>query len=371
MSKRTFKYRGGDRTVEEVSRNVRESGGDYDSYLDPACPFYKAREGYNIVRILPRTWDDVQVWGKGWFIKVFLHRNIGPDDGIYLCLKMKGEHCPICEARTQATSEGEFDLIRAQARILCWVIDRENERNGPQIFSMPITLFREISSRSIDKNSETVIYIDDPEKGYDVSFTREGTTKKTKYIGVEIARKSTYLSSDEDREGAWLDFIENHPLPEMLVYYDADHIEKIFCGGSVPSEELDKGGSRRRSQVEADAPRPRRTEPVDEVEDMRGSRRARQQEDVEAIEPGVSRRRASADPSDEEGDNSTRLSDDEGSSERRTRYRSKAASEPSEEPSARPTSRLRGKNESVGGSVDEGSSPTDQVRARLSRMRQE
>lgn len=381
MSKRAFKYRGGDRTVEEVTRNTREAGGDYDNYLDAACSFYKAKEGGNAIRILPRTWDDIKVWGKGWYIKVFLHRNVGPDNGTYLCLKMKGEHCPICEAKHQAANEDEADAIKAQARILCWIIDRDNERAGPQVMSMPITLFREISSRTIDKSTETVIYIDDPEKGYDVSFTREGTTKKTKYVQVEIDRKSSFLSKSEEKEDTWLDFIENHPLPDMLVYYEAAHIEKVLFGqGGTPassSEEVDRGGSRRsrRSEPDESEDRSRRSRSATDDEDgdteqatgQRSSRRDAADDD-EVSDDRVSRR---ARHRSTESDENDETEPDEGSVRGggRSRYRS-TAEEPDEEPEERPTTRRRGSSEPRNGDDDEeDNSPTGQVRSRMSRMR--
>ena len=86
-----FKFRGGDRSSEDVTRRSKMSGGNYDNYLSSDAPFFKAKEGENTVRIMPPTWDDQEKWGNGWEIVVWLHRNVGPDNGTYLCLdKMKG-----------------------------------------------------------------------------------------------------------------------------------------------------------------------------------------------------------------------------------------------------------------------------------------
>lgn len=253
--KSRFVYRGDERTTEDVVRNSRRSGGAYDSYLAPDVQLLKLKEGDSTLRILPPSWSeaDDDKWGKGWHIEVVLHYGVGPDNATYLCLdKMLGKRCPICEARRAATDD-ERDQLRPQSRFLCWVIDRANEKAGPQVWSMPVTVFRDINIKSIDKKSNKPIPIDHPDKGFDIYLRKEGTGIKTKYSVDEIDRDPTPLADDERDQDRWLAFITDHPLPDVLQYYEADHIEGVLAGRSQrdDDDEEDDGdrgsGSRRRS----------------------------------------------------------------------------------------------------------------------------
>ena len=242
MAKTRFVYRGGDRTVESVVRKSKQAGSLYDSYLSSEVQFFKVKEGESTVRILPPTWEDTEKWGDGWEVGVYLHYNVGPDNGAYLCLdKMKGESCPVCEARRQTNDEDEADQLKPSYRTLCWVIDRDNEKAGPMVWSMPITLFKDINARSVDKKTNTPILIDDPEEGYDVVFSRAGTDKKTKYSAVEVLREPTPLHDDEKLQQRWLDYVTEHPLPDVLTFFDAEHIEKVLFGKAErkPAEEAE------------------------------------------------------------------------------------------------------------------------------------
>lgn len=278
-----FVYRGKERTVESVVRKSKQAGGSYDSYLSGDAPKYSPKEGECTIRILPGTWEDTEKWGDGWDIGVHVHHSVGPDNGAYLCLdKMKGEPCPVCDARRDAVDEEEKNQLRASQRFLCWVIDRDNEKAGPMLWSMPITLFREINIRSVDKKSSAPILIDDPEEGYDIVFNRAGSGIKTKYTAVEVVRDSSPLHEDERLQQRWLDYITEHPLPDMLNFFDAAYIEKVLFGKAPSRKSADdddgedtapaRGESRRRMPVSTDdddddAPPPRRSRPADDGDD--------------------------------------------------------------------------------------------------------
>lgn len=315
MAKERFVYRGSERTAESVTRKAKMSGGLYDSYLLGDIPMFKAKEGECCVRILPPTWEDIQKWGDGWEISIFLHYNVGPDNGAYLCSdKMEtGEACPVCEARRGEQDEEVASKMKPSLRILCWVIDRDDEKAGPQVWSMPLSLFKDISGRSIDKRTSTPILIDHPEEGFDVVFNREGTDIKTKYTGVEIMRDASPIHDDEKLQDRWLDYIGERPLPELLNYYPAEHIEKVLFGktertrgddAETPAERPSRRGSseeeapvettrvsRRTSTVPAEEPPFDVDEPSAEEQPLRrGSSRRAEPEQEEAPAP-VSRRR--------------------------------------------------------------------------------
>lgn len=321
-----FVYRGSSRTVETVVRKSKQSGGQYDSPFKPDASTYKPKEGECTVRIMPPTWEDEEKWGNGWDITTHIHYGIGADEGAYLCLdKMKGEECPICEARRNATDE-EADELKASMRPLCWVIDRDNEKAGPQLWSLPNTLFREINLRSVDKKSNAPILIDDPEEGYDIVFTRTGTGLTTKYSGVEVLRDACPLHDDQKKQDAWLNYILDNPLPDMLNYYDEDYLKKVLFGkadrrsAEADSEDEDEGTSRggrsrRSAPKEDEKPSRGRRQPVEDEEDedadedsppVRGRRGAPSGDDDEAPfeggKPTRASRRRVLDEEDEDGD---------------------------------------------------------------------
>jgi len=259
-----FKYHGRSRKVEDVVRRSKQSGGSYDSFLIPGIIKYKPREGENRIRVLPRTWKDTEKWGDNWEVLASLHRNVGPDEATYLCLdKMQGKKCPVCEVRRKAESE-EADALRVQVRPMVWIIDRDNEKAGVQLWDMPLGLFRDINRRSVDKKTNAVILVDDPEEGFDIMFTREGEGKTTKYVSVEIDRDPTPLHDNERKMARYLEYVQENPVPSVLNFYDAAHIEKVLFG------QVEAAQKRRRDDDDEDE---------DEEEETTSTRRRRRRVD--------------------------------------------------------------------------------------------
>lgn len=287
-----FKYRGDKRSVESVHRKSKQSGGLYDSYIVSDAPMLKIKEGDTTLRILPPSWDeaDDKVWGDGWDIGIWVHFSVGPDGGTYLCLdKMRGEMCPICDARRDADDDDERNQLKPSWRALAWVIDRDNEKAGPQVWSMPVSLFREINLRSIDKKHNTPIPIDHPDEGYDITFAREGTGIKTKYEAFEVDRDPSPLHDDEDVQDKWIEYIEKNTLPGILNFYDAEHIEDVLygrksgkSGSSDDSDDSPKRGRSRRARDEDE------DEDDDDEEDRTSrsrTRRSRRDDDESEKDP--------------------------------------------------------------------------------------
>jgi hypothetical protein len=265
----SFTYKREGRTTESLTRLAKESGGIYDNPFINNVSTYKAKEGEGVIRILPPTWANP----KDWAYPIYVHYGIGPDKASYLCLnKMKDEPCPICEARRHAVNEDELRDLRVSLRRACWLIDRDNEKSGPLLYSMPGTLHTEITLRSINKKTNEVLWIDDPEEGYDVTFLRTGTKIKTKYTGVEVSRDPSPLTEKASLAKAWLDYVAENPIPDVLKYYDADHIEKVLSGQAES-----KGGEEDEAEARKPSRRARRVveeEEEDEAE-TRPSRKAR------------------------------------------------------------------------------------------------
>ena len=377
-----FKYRGRERTVEDVDKRSKVSGGGYDSIFKSDTVSYKAKEGDCAIRIMPPSWKDVETWGKDWSILVHFHRNVGADKGTYLCLdKMQGETCPICEARRSMTDEDELDAIRVQTRPLCYVIDRDNEKAGPQANLMPMGMFKDIQSRSIDKKNDEVIYIDDPDEGFDIQFRREGADIKTRYVSIEVDRDPSPLAGKASKQEDWLDYITDNPLPDILNFFDAEHIEKVLFGkserrkGRGGDEEEDRRGGGRRE-------RGRRDEEEEESREDAAprSKRARRGEDDEDAKP-VKRKARDEDEEDEVDEEEKavvkkrgRAKDDEAEAEAEEDEKPRSGSRRAaakEETNGRTRRRLSDEKEDDDKEdAEEKDSPSSQARERVGRLRE-
>lgn len=352
MAKGKFVYRGSDRTAEDITRKASEGTRDYDNIFKPGIPVFKPKEGENCIRILPSTWDE-----PDWDYTVQSHYSVGPDNVRYLCLeKMKGEPCPVCEAQRTAADKEEADGLRAAKGSIVWIIDRDDERTGPQVWSMPFSKVRnEIYARSTDKKTRAPILVDDPEEGFDIVFNRVGTNVNTDYKGVEIVRDPSPIHEDEKLQNKWLDYIADNPLPSVLHFYDADHIEKVLYGKKSAKTETEE-------------------EPEAETGSVRGRRRLATEETEAEAEAPASRRASRRGAVEEEPEPESRgsrlerrraaVSEEDPPFEGGNRRRGAAAEE--EEPEAEVPA---GRGRSRVLTEEEGESPTSQARASLSRLR--
>lgn len=222
-----FSYRA--RTAEEVKARANRQVGSRESYLG-GVDFFTPPAGDNALRIMPPTFDGAAHYG----LDLHIHYGIGPDKNAYLCLdKMKGEACPLCEARAVAADAGEEGLakhLRPRQRVLAWVINRKEEGKGPLAWSMPAGLDKDIVNCSKDPQSGEWLAIDHPESGYDVFFKRIGIDEKTEYTGIVIARNSSPMSDDPDKMARWMGFIEGHQLPALLQYRAYDELQAAYAG---------------------------------------------------------------------------------------------------------------------------------------------
>ncbi len=233
MAKPTFSYP--KRSVEDVQRRAKQSSGRYDSYLTAEVTWFRPKPGENCIRLIPwLSGDDKdyakyeEKWGNHWGIDIIVHRNVGQDNGTYLCLdKMKGEPCPPCDAW-----RGEdLDELKPSDRVLCWLIDRNDEKAGVQAWSMPLGVSKDISAASQVKGSGEVLLIDHPDEGYDVFFDVEGEKKRTQYKRVSVARDPSSLAESQKTQDAWLMHVLDNRLPDLLKYYETEYLEKILSGG--------------------------------------------------------------------------------------------------------------------------------------------
>jgi hypothetical protein len=301
---RSFRYQKRDK--ENVRERANMRGGNFDTLFKPQYKLYKMREGKNIIRILPPTWDDAKHYGYD----IYVNYNIGVDNQSYLSLsKMKNEKDPLAEAKKQADRDGDKKLSKAlnpTQRILMWVIDRQDEDEGPQLFNCPFTLDKAIANLSFDEDTKEVVFIDDPENGCDVRFYKEGTGLKTDYDASKMKiLKPSPLCEDEGLQDEWLQFVQDNSLPDVLNFCDYDHIAGVFDGNI---------GSRGGDDDEEEKPRRRASRDDDEDEQPRRRPAARDEDDDPPFERPTRRRPAAEDDEvevDEKPTKRTTKGDDE------------------------------------------------------------
>lgn len=256
--KRKFKYIS--RTKEQIDKRARQSGGLKDWFIPEEIKTFTPKEGGkgNIIRALPPTWDDAEHYGYD----AYIHFGVGGENSAYLCLKkMKNERCPICEelarAQKEKMSEEYIKSLDATKRVLMYIIDRKNEDDGPLLWSAAWTLDKDIAKRSKDKRTGKYRELDNIDKGYDIIIDREGAGLKTKY-SVEIDSEPSVLGDNSEE---WLDFITNNPIPDILVYFDYDHIKEAFEAGGVSNTPIKK------DEDKADKKAPKRSKKDDDEDE--------------------------------------------------------------------------------------------------------
>lgn len=226
---RSFKYQR--RSSDDVRERANAKGGNFDTIIKSKYATYKVREGKNLVRVLPPTWEGAKHYGYD----IYVNYGIGVDNQSYLSLsKMLREKDPLEEGRRQADRDGDKDLAKAltpRQRILMWVIDRNDEDAGPQLWPAPFTVDKDLANIAFDEDTKEVVFIDDPNEGCDVRFHKEGQGLKTKYDASKMRlMKPSPLHDDASIQQEWLDFIQANPIPDCLQFYDYDHIANVFDG---------------------------------------------------------------------------------------------------------------------------------------------
>lgn len=299
---RGFRYKKRDKETLKERANMK--GGNFDTYIKPKYKQWKPKDGKNLIRVLPPTWDDARHYG----LDIFVNFNIGPDNQSYLSLsKHDRGPDPLAEARREALADGEKEFakkLNPSQRILYWIIDRMDEDEGPLLWAAPFTFDKSLSNLCIDEDTKEVIFIDDPANGRDVRFYKEGTGLTTKYDPSKMkVLKESNLAEDEALEQEWLEFIQENPLPDTLNFYDYDHIKASFAGQAGREDD-------------------------DDDKPVRGKRKA-DPDDDEDEKPARGRQRASARDADPD-------EDEDEKPKRRTASRRSEPDEDEDEPEEKP-----------------------------------
>lgn len=266
-----FKYER--RSAKKWKERADQSGYSRRSMFVEDVEVFRPKDGDNLLRILPPTFEEAEHYG----FEIFVHYQIGPDNDAFLDLsKMQDEADPIVEERNRAMKDNDKDYgdkLQSRKRVLCYVIDRDEEDKGLQVWAMPWTLDADITTLAVDKRTGEVLDIDDPDDGYDIEFTKKGKGINTQYVGVAIARRSSSLDADEALEEA----IER-PLPECLKYYEYDEIQKVFDAGGGAYDDDDEDDE---DEDDDEKPRRRGKRRGGKKDKGRGKRRQRKYDDEE------------------------------------------------------------------------------------------
>ena len=287
------------RTVDQVKDRASRKTSKFDSIFKPGFDTYRPKQGDNLIRYLPPTWDDADHYGY----TAFVHRGIGPDNSTYLCpRKMLNKPCPICEAAKEAKDAGEADEAKelgTSERIISWIVDRDaDDPEKPLIYDTSWTQDRDIVSLCVNERTGEILMIDHPDKGYDVTLKRTGTGMRTKYYGYAIARDDSPIHDSEKAQDEILDYIKENSIPDTFNFYDYDYLKGVLSGTVAEKDEvLD------RNVDEEETPKPRKASRAAQVEEeeppfeggsRRGPRRDQELDPESEIEEIRHPRRATA-----------------------------------------------------------------------------
>ena len=283
--------------------------------------FFKAREGDNLIRVLPPTDALGDVNNNSPFYLTWSHWIQG--FGSVVCKKRMGNgKCLVCNAVNAVNWEREEDKVNyvAKRKWRCWILELDTrgriESPVPKLWDIGVKSIRSLEE-GIKENGD----ITDVTNGRNVKVTRTGIKRNTDYTIILKGQSSPI--GDEFWE--WL---ENNEMPELLdTLKDPDEqalteaLDELFSLGAPgrrgddDEDDDDRRGSRGSRSAARNIRRPatstRRSrrdeedEEDDEDDDVSFSRavsRRAVQDDDEEDEAPVRRGRSRRDEEDEEDD---------------------------------------------------------------------
>lgn len=232
------------RSEESVrERAERQGGGRFDSPFKANVDIWRPKAGENQIRICPPTWEGQQHYAY----TVYVHDYVGSENGTYLCLsKMLHRPCYICDCAKLAQDQGDEDdskALKFKEKLACWVVDRDAEvQIPPQMYLMGWMMDRDITALTYNRRaaSNRVLYIDHPDEGYDIIIRRQGEKLLTRYL-PSIVPQPCPIFDDPDQQMQLMQFLEEHPIPDMLLYRDNAYLQRVMTGVQEQTDdELDQ-----------------------------------------------------------------------------------------------------------------------------------
>lgn len=317
VKKKTKRFIYKPRSDEQLAKRRNQTSGAGAGFIKEGVKLFRPGPGTNKIRILPPTWQDADNYG----VDVWAHYGVGPDRKTFLCLnknpnlveKEDQGTCPACAQRVKFQQSGMEESahdLDVRKRVVVYLIDRAKPHDNVQAWAMPFTIDKEIAGLSYDEDTNEAWAPDDPEQGHDISFVKEGDQKSTKYNQVKVKPRETSLSDDPDEFDDWINYIQDNPIPDILVVHDAETIQQELDAG-MNTKKSGKRKAKDDDDDEDEPPRRRRSRILDDEEEeeeaIRGRRRRAKDddeddEDDDEDEPPRRRGRAKAKDDDDDED---------------------------------------------------------------------
>ena len=246
------------RDVKEHIKRTTQDGGQFDKYLLSEYQEFRPSGGnsYN-GRIAPPTWtgpNGEKATHYGY--EIWLNYKVGTDDGTYIARYKHGfpDDDAVQDLILRLRAEGAdkykaaIKSVTAKKRVLVWWLGRGSEHEGWKLWSMPWTVDKDIAKRAYEKGTGSVLLIDHPTDGYDISFDVEGKGRNTKYTTVDVARRPSPIVEDPAEMEKLLQFVDN-PLQNCIKIFDYQYIKDL-----LDAVDPDDMGEDREEDTDKDVP---------------------------------------------------------------------------------------------------------------------
>lgn len=322
------------RNPENVRRRTEQTAGNFDTIFKSGIEQWYPKPGENAVRILPASWPDAEHYGYD----VFVHSYIGSSGSTYICPnKTFGKPCAACDESKELKAAGEEEASKAMAakkKTIVYLIDRDERKPTPRVWVMSWNQDKEIQDGAIIKRTNTTLYLDDENEGWDLFIKRTGKSLNTRYSYV-VDRDPSPIDNDPRTQDEILAYVDDNPIPDLLKFADNETIAKALDGGT---RERDRDLDDDRGGRDRDRGRGRdRDEDDDRSPPRRGRDRDDDDRDSDRNERG-GRGRGNADEEDTRSSRGDRLS---GRDRDEERPRGRGRDDDGDEENDRPRSRGR------------------------------
>ena len=238
------------KALKERNEEAYKNKNKYDvsafkTFMIDDLPQWVCGEGQHRIDIVPyeigENHPDLEEGDYGYHFDFWAHFQIGPEKESYVCPKVFGEKCPICEARAAYLSDEYFDEDKAKAckakrRTLYNVIvndTNEEKDKGVQVWHVSDWFMQKhLADMAKDEFTGETVDFADPDNGKAIKFTRNGTDQKSEFIGHGFVnridkKKKEYTISDEALENAFIleDCVKRSTYEEMYEAYWGKKVE--------------------------------------------------------------------------------------------------------------------------------------------------
>jgi hypothetical protein len=246
------------RDSQDHVKRTKQDGGQFDRYLLDDYTEFKPSGGNSYAgRIAPPTW--VKSNGEPadhYGYDLWVNYKIGTDEGTYVSRKKHGpegdNEDPVQNLMEQLRADGDkykkaIKEIKEKKRVLVWWLPRGAEHEGWKLWAMPWTFDKDLAKHAYEKGTGSVLLIDHPLEGYDVSFDVSGSKRQTKYEAIQVARRPTPLVEDAAQREQLLQFVSDNPLHTTFEIKSFDYIKQL-----LDAVDVDDLGKEREEDTDVD-----------------------------------------------------------------------------------------------------------------------